>query len=224
MLNRVGLNNDNVTFKSRYPVQGKADILGEICGYLKNKKAKGGFDFLDIRIEPVKKSYDGGSVFLLDSSGKAQKVNCSTHSDSIILFPANLDNTKDITKIDGLINEKPIFYKSTDNEPIDIFITGQDKEAFLQSGGPLDKIMKKTFENDMDYITGDQLGFLILKRNEIRENILRGNPVTNLAGNIVKQFVNFGKPLKEVVLDAKDVFENIQKGRFDIEKGLCLNA
>lgn len=226
VLNRVGLNQNSVSFKSRYPIQGHPDVLDEICKYLENKQTKKVISFIDIRIEPPKKSYQGGSILLFDNSGAYKESNCSTETEkgSIILFPPDLTNTKDIEQINGLTNDKPIFYASGNQEPIDIIITGKDKESFTAIGGPLDAIMKRTFEGDWRYITGNQIGFLIDKKDEIQKNILKGKPITTLAANVVKQFINFGKPIKEVVLDAREVFEKIKKGSFDIQTGLCLNA
>ena len=199
VLNKVNSVGRNVNFKSRYAIKGKTGMLDEICWVLKKKRdaSKGAFDFLDLRL-----------------AQRPPETNVSLTPSKVYLIDEDGRSKITMCKLDSSVLFKPT------EEPVDLFVTGTNNVA-VKEESKIDDIMYQTFKSDFGEINSDdKLILLIDKKEKINSDMIKGNPIISLKKAVIETIL----PIKQTILNAEKVLQNIQKGTFDVEKGLCLDA
>jgi len=244
-LNKITANRPGVAFKGNYIVQGSTDALDQVCWYLqkKRKASEHAFDFVDIRLkkEPSAKPQKLISPEILgfEKNKNDAPVNLnaflSAGSDYVKnVLKALADNPVPETAgktsksslfldvMDAFSEEKdaPKFaHYSEDDEPMDLIVTGADKAPLIRKMG--DMLTDSIGNGTMDL--RKKIKLIVIGQSQMDENISAGKPVTNLRPNIVKEYLGF-KLAQAKIIPANEALDDIQRGQFDIETGLNLNA
>lgn len=191
------------SFRGLYSLQGKTEVLNEVCWYLGKvkKRPETSFDFLDIRNlgsptltnEAFWRSLSEEEVSLLKTKGLEIKK----------IHPEALSETNP-------------------SEALDLFVTNGHFSIVQPQ-------MRPMVEDSMNFFLGQttQMTFndfskkALANLNAMEENVSHGKPVTNINFLILKGYLGTLLDLPKVtIIKAEDAFKGIEKGTFDFKEGV----